>query len=1062
MIRFGRKLCAGDIFRVAFLAVCLTSLVFGQVTTGDIVGTVTDASGAVVANATVTLTNVATQETRSLTTSGVGDYSFNLVKPGHYKVHIEAKGFQAYDVADVLVSTSSRGRVDAQLAVGNATETVVVTGETVALQTDSSTVQDVVGEHAVQNLPLNGRNVVGLIQVTAGVNPGVPNAISSGNRPDDRRPGFTISANGQSDLLNNVLVDGLDNNEREQGLSGIRPSIEGIAEVRVMTNDYSAEVGHSAGAVVNIITKSGGNDYHGSAYEYFRNDVLNSRDFFAPSKKPKYRQNIFGGSAGGPIKKDRTFFFGDVEWNRSIQGVVRTSTVPTLFEQQHPGDFTDIGGPSLAALGVPVNPVALNFFKLYPAPNKPGSRDNFVSAPTKTQFATVADGRIDHRFGDNDSIFGRYSINPVTTVIPGKLPAVNMFGKSVEPGGDLLLFAGPSKTQAQNLQVDYIHIFNANTAMNLKAGYTRINIQTQPLNYGTNLGSQFGLVNSNITPTGSALAPMWFLTNDYASVGDGVFLPISDVNNTFQYNGSINYNRGRHSIKTGAALIRRQLNYGQDVWAPQGGFAFVPGGKYGVSMANFLAGEPFFGLRGNQLNTQSLRSWEPSIYIQDDWRATNWLTINLGLRWDTSTPVSDAHNIFANFDPAQKKLLVAGVNTTSTGGIRTDYKDFAPRIGFAATFAKNTVVRGGYGITYYPVMYTAQLNNQNPPFSYVCFPCFGVQFPILPRPTAPSATNPSGNLNGEDLGLTQGHIHQFNLFVQKQVGANTFTLGGVGSLGRSLAYSTDLTRPLPPGPGKTATPLYATELPNVTGIGFTDNRGISNYYAMQASFTRNLTKGLGANANYTWGHGLGDNASSSTSSGPPRGLFPTNPLYDYGNSDIDIRHRIAISITYELPFGKGLNGPAKVLAQGWQLSSIAFWQTGIPFTVINDSAPQIGIPGVRSDRPNQIASASIANPGINKWFNTAAFVPQVAGTPGNEGVNQLYGPHARSVNLAAMKDFAVWETLKLQFRAECFNISNTPSFALPNNSLGPALGTISATADNMSPRQFQFALKLLF
>jgi hypothetical protein len=1068
--REGRAVCLRMMqaylgwFMFAVSAATLFSALVGnaQVITADLVGTVSDANGAVIPDARVTVINTDTQLQRVMNTTSTGDYVFTLLPPGTYIIQVEEKGFKTFEAKGVKIAAGDRTRVDAQLTAGAASETVTVMGDTIpVLQTDSSTVQDVVGEKAVQDLPLNGRNLQSAVQLTAGVNQGSPNAISGGARPDDRRPGFTFVANGQSDLSNDNLVDGLDNNEREQGFSGIHPSIDAIAEVRILTNNYSADLGRTAGAVVNIITKGGTNEFHGSAYEYLRNDIFDARDFFAnPAlRKAEYRQNIFGGSIGGPIVRNRTFFFADVEANRMIQGQVSTSTVPTLFEEQNPGNFSDIGGPVVPQSQI--SPVGLAYFRMYPAPTNSGVVNNYVSQPNKTQYSTSTDDRIDHRFSDRDSIFVRFGYNPVDTLVPGPLPPVKMGSSTVYPSGTA--YAGPSNTTATNLQANYIHIVNPNLILELKAGFTRINIQTLPLNHGVDWASRLGMGNSYVTPDSIGLPYMWMLAGDYTSIGDGIFIPILDANNTLQYNGAVTYTKAGHNLKMGGALIRRQLNYFQDEFSPQGGFAFLPVGVYKNSLANLLSGNPVFAERGNDLAHQGLRSWEPSIYAQDDWRARSWLTLNLGVRWETFTPITDAHNQYANFNLQELKVQVAGKDTTSSGGVKTDYTDFSPRVGFAASLDRNTVLRGGFGFSYYPVIMQTQVENVNPPFSYVCFPCFDSSFPNLPTPSS-SASNPVGTVSSEALDLKNAYVRQYNLFVQRQIAGNSFSLGGVGTQGRRALFLRNADLPLPPGAGNPTPPyVYAAQLPNVTSIQYIDNSGLSNYFALQAIFYRPAVHGLSFNANYTWAHGLANSVqASSSATNPSPALITNDPMYDYGNSPVDVRHRVAGALFYELPFGKSMQGFAGALAKNWQVTLMGFWQTGIPFTVVDANAA-INLPGVTSDRPNQNRPAALSNPSIAKWFDTSAFSTQPRGTAGNEAPYSVYGPRARVLNASALKDFPLTERWRLQFRGEFFNLTNTPTFGQPGNGLTlPTFGVISSTAANMTPRQMQFALKLLF
>lgn len=1077
-----------------------------QVSTGDIIGSVADSTGAAIPGATVIVTDVDTGTSRTGVSTAAGDFVFPLLQTGTYKVVVSAPNFKQFEESAVPLTAGSRIRIDAQLTVGNAGESVLVNGATApALQTDSSTVQSSVSEKAVQDLPLNGRNFINLVQLAPGVNAGNPVGIPAGGAPDDRRQSSEVAANGQSYLQNNQLIDGLDNNERQQGVIGVRPSIDAISEIRVITSNYPAEVGRAAGAVVNVITKAGTNDFHGSAYEFFRNDIFDARDFFARTgNKPELRQNQFGGSIGGPIVKNKTFFFAAAENLRQVSGESYTSTVPTLYEEQNPGDFTDIGGPLLPP--DTLSPTSLNYFKLYPAPNQaPQSVSggipigNFGYSPAKTFYSTTIDGRIDHQFNANNSIFAHYGYNPVTSNSPGEIPPTSLFGTSVASGGVSsfgTVFAninGLSKITTQGINIDYVHIFSPTLLMELKTGFTRINIQSTPLSYGTNLGNKFGVVNSNLgTQDTSGLATMLFFAGPYASLGDGFFVPILDRNNVFQYNGTVTYTRGAHSIKAGAALIRRQLNYFQDEFTPQGGFAFFPATFPGSSQANpmaaFLAGDAAFAQRGNLLiGSPGFRLWEPSAFVQDDWRIRSNLTLNLGMRYDIFTPFTEAHNDYANFNLNTLTVQLANIDTSKTLGISTKYTNFSPRVGFALSLPHNTVVRGGFGIGFFPVDYQNAIQNPNPPYSFVCFPCFTTKYPVLPSPVAPSYTNPSGTITAKAPSFGPGYNEQFNLTVQKQFGANVFTAAYVGELGRKLLYEGDADRPLPPGPGNPAPPyVYATQLPHVTSIAHNFNGAIETYHSLQVAFDRHYHNGLTFATNFTWAKGLTDGSITGTSGNAPA-LITGDPGYDYGATVFDIRDRFTATVNYQLPFGKTSSGFKAYAVKNWQVNMLAYWQTGIPFTVL-DSATQgpdglayINLPGVTEDRPNAISKVKLSNPSINEWFNTSAFLPQTVGTPGNVQTNAYYGPHDRRVDLSVFKDFSLAENVKVQFRAECFNISNTPNFSIPaatasslvpntgSNSAqypevlgGAGFGTITSTNPAEEPRLFQFALKVQF
>jgi hypothetical protein len=407
------------------LAAVAATPLSAQNTTADVVGTVTDATGAVVPGASVELTNIDTQEKRVVTSGGGGEYTFTLLKPSRYSLTVTAAGFKSFKISSFALAAGDRAREDSHLEIGGTGETVEVDAAPPALHTDSAALITTVTEKATQELPLNGRNFINLVQVTPGATEGLNNALGSGNRPDDRRQTSSVSVNGQADMMNNQLVDGMDNNERVIGSIGVRPSVDAIQEVSVQTNVFTAEVGRSAGAIVNVITKSGTNKLHGSVYEFFRNDVLNANPykFGANIPKPKYRQNQFG----GPIIKDRTFFFGDYEGLNIIRNLnPTTSTVPTLYQRQHVGDFTDscsiVNGVRTCSQTLPtvtnIDRIGLQYFNLFPLPtNNAVTSGNYVGTSTNTQYNKTADGRLDHRFGNGDLAYLRYTYNAVDTRI---------------------------------------------------------------------------------------------------------------------------------------------------------------------------------------------------------------------------------------------------------------------------------------------------------------------------------------------------------------------------------------------------------------------------------------------------------------------------------------------------------------------------------------------------------------------------------------------------------------------------------------------------------------------
>jgi Carboxypeptidase regulatory-like domain/TonB dependent receptor len=1025
-----------------------------QVTTADVLGTVTDPSGGTLPGATVVLTNNGTQSARTQQSNASGEYTFTQLESGQYSISVSAGGFKNFVLKSFVLSAGDRHRQDISMSLGQTNQTVEVTAAPPSLDTDSSTLSSIVTNKQVEDLPLNGRNFVQLAQLSAGATEGQPDAISNGNRPDDRRQTAAVSVNAQSDTLNNELVDGLDNNEASIGSIGVRPSVDAISEFRVATNLYPAEAGKTPGAVVNLITKSGTNEFHGSLYEYLRNDALDARDFFATTgQKPEYRQNQFGGSVGGPIRKNKTFFFGDYEGLRIVQGTTSTSTVPTLFEEQNPGNLSDIKGPVIPANQL--DPIALKFFALYPAPNLPGTINNFTYSPNVTQFSHTVDGRVDQHFSEKDNFFARFTYNNVATSTPSGLPEVN----GIEPGGNVS-YPGLANETAQQILLNHIHIFSPTLIMELKAGYTRINNASYPLNYGTNASQQLGIQNANVSALTSALSNVSI--TGYAGFGDSTYLPLIYLDNTFQYGGTLTQTKGAHTLKYGATLIRRQVENQQNTSGP-GSFTFNTSPS-SFPLANFLQGDAYQVSRIMQLEPRYLRNWEPSFFIQDDWRITKSFTLNLGLRYDIITPYVDVHNQLSNFNPTTASIIIAGVNGASrSAGVKTDYGSIGPRVGFAYNIKQGTVLRGGYARVYFRDSTSPSLPYTDPPFTTTYSPNPGtVAFSTpLPLPTAQSTTALSGSLRGIQLDYKNSYVDETNINLEQSFGATVVTVGYVGEFDRRLRTDPDLNLASPsPISYVTRRPLYNL-LPNVTSALVMESNGYSDYNGLQMSAQRRLSRGITASANYTWSHAISDVQTYSQGGSFSSAIPSQTATLERGNSDLDLRHRFTLMLNYEIPFGKTLTGWKGTAIKGWQLNAIDVWETGFPFSVTN-SSPRSNT-GVSADRPNEIANPVLGNPTIGEWFNTAAFQGQTLGTIGSAARNSVYGPHFRHFDFSLFKTFQLAERLRLQFRAEAYNLTNTPNFNQPNSTLGStSFGTISSTRTGSTPRQLQFALRFMF
>jgi len=1056
------------------------------ISSAEIRGLVTDSSGGVLQSAKVSLENLDTHLTQTAPVSSSGEYLFTALTIGHYQLRVEAPGFKTYEIAALTLASGDKAREDVTMQVGAVSDSVQVQGQAPALQTDSATFGTLVTTRAVQDLPLNGRNFMTLVQLTAGATEGLASNTLSGNRPDDRRQSSVLVINGAS--VPNWLLDGMDNFERIQNDIVVKPSVDGIAEIRVLTNNFDASIGRSANGVVSIITKSGGDAFHGTLYEYLRNNAMDARNFFA-RVNPPYRFNDFGGSIGGPIKRNKTFGFFDYERYFLRQGQTYTATIPTLAMRNgnyngvatiydpnttspnpsKPGSFIRTAFPNNTIPTSRISPVATNFMNLYPAPQTGGLVNNYSSALKKTQNYDTYDIRVDHHFNELNTFFGRYSYNDGTTYTPGAFPTVN----GIDPGGNAGVFPGTALQRSQAVQANYVHIFTPAVLLELKAAFQRFALNSQPVGLGQNLATQFGIPGANHDEVSSGLPLMQ--PAGYETLGGASFIPLIEFENTFAYTGSLSWTRGAHSLRMGATLLRRQVIDTQSSY-PRGAFNFDgnatndPSGAVvsGNAIASWLLDYPSVGQLNQNLGWNGYRMWEPNVWFQDDWRVNRKLTLNLGLRYDVFTPLTEVNNQISNFDPSTNKIIVAGVNGVSnTAGVQTDYSNVAPRFGFAYTPMRSMVIRGGFGIAYVPENANSNGLLKNPPFtngySYINDQIFPTHTLAqgFPPPQPETLTNPTTGLIAVAADFRSTRVMQYNLTVQKEFAGNVVSAAYVAALTRHAILAPNIDQPLP-GPGNVdiRRPYYSL-FPNISTISYFTAGNSANYHSMQLLFERRLHRGLTINSNFVWAHAL---------TGGAPGQLINNWSLEHGSTGTDIRLRWTFTANYRLPFDKVSNGFLKHVIGGWDLNAIAVVASGLPLTVTNatprenisSAATQPGGVAV-SDRPNRLAGCSgyATNPVITHWLDAACFSPQALYTAGNSGPNILYGPPNRHLDLSLFKSIPIKEAIQVQFRAEAYNITNTPSFANPAAAFGSSsFGVISGTVG--TPRQLGLALKLLF
>jgi hypothetical protein len=965
------------------------------------------------------------------------------------------------------------------MELGQLQQSVEVSAQTPALQTDTSTLGTLFTPQSVQDLPLNGRNFMQLAQLSAGANAGAANALASGNRPDDRRATSAVTVNGQMSYSNNFVIDGIDDNERYIGTIIIKPSMDALAEFRVITNGYDAELGRTAGGVITMVTKSGTDAFHGSLYEFFRNQHFDAKNFFVGAgPTPDYKENQFGGSIGGPIKKGNTFFFADYEGNRVRQGLTYTSSVPTVAMRQ--GNFAGVAKiynplgrtlfPNNQIPTTLMNPAGANLVSLYPVPQGPGLVNNFSYSPDRQVRADTFDTRVDHQFSEKGSFFARYSFNDTFNFLPPELPAAG----NIQAGSDTGYFAGPARIRAQNAAASYIYTFNPTFVLQQTLGYSRLANHTVPPNYGNNVDTQLGIPGANVDADSSGLSPI--SVSGFRGLGDGTSTPIIDYNNIYQYAAAFTKMKGQHSIKFGTNLIDRRLMQFQSNQA-KGQFSFTSAatsdgnGNGGNSVASLLLGYPASTVRSKTLYWPDFHAAEYGFYIQDDWRVNSKLTLNLGLRYDIITPPEEAHGQGANLNLATFQIQNALVNGISkSGGLSTDYNDFGPRFGFAYTATPKTVIRGGFGISYFPPVIGNSQGLRNAPFvstlNITTTPATvaNILSAGLPYPTPDNPLNPAGSLNVIDMGNRIPYVQQFNLTVERELpGSLVWSTSYVGALGRKLGIATEIDQ-APPGPGAVQPRrYYYGVLPGISSISEAYTSGTSDYHSLQTSLVRRFNRGFSLSTNFTYGHVIDDapcrGGCKPGSTAGPFPLLSSDRRLDRGNSDIDLRLRWVMMATYAPSFSVGNTRFNNIFVKGWTFNGILTMQSGQPFTIENASARDNTGSG---DRPNLVGDPYAVNQTINEWFNVNAFAPQPLYTLGNVGRNTMFGPPMKQLDFSAFRDFRLRENTSLQFRAEFFNILNHPNFGLPGTDLGTATFGVISDTGNFLARNIQFALKLVF
>ena len=1115
--------------RIVFIVVLLVSQAFAQTTQGGIVGEIRDQKGAQIVGAKVTVTSPSTGLRRETSTADNGIFRINALPTGIYQIKTEATGFASSTMTGIEVGIDQIRTVDIVLRVGSKSEVVEVQADAALTQTETSKLGEIIDNRKVEDLPLNGRDFAQL----ARLNPGVSSSGGGGGQQGGEGGVSGFSSNGQRSTSNNFLVDGVDNNDSFDGTAAQIPSIDSIEEFEVQTNTFSAEYGRNTGSVVNLVTKSGSNNLHGSLYEFFRNDVLDARNFFNQSdfSKSALHLNQFGGTLGGPIIKNRTFFFLNYEGFRRQAGITRITNVPTLAERQ--GQFLDNNGNPIT---IAVNPVSAQIFDtLFPQPNLTSSSGNFISSPTQSDATDQFLVKVDHHLGSSDTLSARYSRTRVDTFFPF---TPGQAGTNV-PG------YGENESGANQLvALSYTRVISPRTLNEARFGFTRSNIllttqagpQAETFGFNTGWPANSTLNLGNI-PQLAFAGGFVGGSSSVSNLGGGIDQPNRTATNTFQWIDNLSRTTARHSFKVGGDIRYQQLNRlydlafnGQISFSGLDNLAGTDSGGNPVNIPNalidFAQGIPDGALQFVGDSHRNFRSSSYGLFAQDTFKLRSNLTLNYGLRYELNTVLHEAHGRVSSWRPQNyttfldptnpsiqndlSALEASGVVTQGqVGGIYDgDHNNFAPRIGLAwDIFGKGkTVLRTGYGVFYETIIGNIPGNVMlNPPF----LPDFFNSFPFA---SWPNAFAPSGFpvLTITQQKLRTPYAQHFNFGIQQQLpGRMLLDLAYVGTTGTKLARFVQIDQAyitkqqidsLPPLPGFPGVPgvvgrmeligipsgvaqfLYDNQLwgamPSIVRtpyFGFAQlfqaqDSVSSNYHSLQAKLDKRFSNGLSFLASYTWSHSI-DGASVFFGSGANgTTIFPQNN-YDLaaerGNSDFDIRQRLSWSFTYEVP---ALRSLPKLLGEGWQVGGILTLQTGQPFSVLTGKG--LSGTGLGNDRPDLVGDPNAGPHTVQQWFNTSAFADNQPLTFGNAGRNIVVGPGYRDFDFSVLKNMKLGEKANAQFRAEFFNITNHPSFALPANiSAAPNFGSLFTTPDaaqnnvglgSGGPRLIQFALKLSF
>ncbi len=1082
-----------------------------QNVTATVVGTVVDETGAAVPDTTVRATNLATGISAATQTNERGDFTIPRLAPGKYRITGERETFKTAVVPEVELLVDQTARVDLTLRVGAVTETVEVTAALPVVESETSSVSQVVDTHQMENLPLNGRSFYELAQLAPGVSPQEPNSFVGDRRPMPGgldAPAFNVS--GAREKSNGYLIDGVDAQDPHYLTPSFFASVDAIQQFRLQTNAYSAEFGRLA-SQVNATTRSGTNELRGTAYEYFRNSALNAANFFDnlnnQGRRQPLRHNQFGFTLGGPVivpkvfhGRNRTFFFVNYEGTRVNTSSTGQASVPTAA--QRGGDFNPVGARSNRPIYDPattaprpggggnmrepfpenkipaarITPFARAVLALYPAPAVDAPLgNNYFGRITNTSDNNQGIARVDHRINDSNSIFYRYAI----------FDGLRTSRSPIEEGGSYTV------VRTQNMAFNYVRVFTPTTLNELRLGYNRaIYFILQEGAFVRDWARELGLKNLLTDPIGWGI-PRVNLGSAFTAIGNDLN-PTTQLSNTYHLVNHLTLMRGKHAVKTGIDF--RKINYNdrsetnvRGSFNFNGGFTANPGtANTGVSVADLLLGLPNSASGSSNSLAGNFNGFSYGFFFQDDVKINPRVTLNIGLRYELNLPFTEVQNRLTLFDPYHPggRLLLAGTSTAYVPGagivngpptprtlVPRDSNNWAPRVGLAfRPFNDNrTAVRAAYGV-FYDIVELQDLRTfvRNPPFgvtqSLSSDQNASSAAPNVLRigelfPAAGTAASRPTVYGPKDRYVTP-YYQQFNFSAQRAL-ANRLLLelGYIGSKGTRLAQRLNGNQAVLPDPARPTSVQSRMPFPLFGNtIRLTSNDANSTYHAGFIKLERRFASGYSFMGSYTHGKALD---AASLIDDQPRDIY--NRALDKGRANFDIRHKVVLTGSWELPFGHNRRwlkgGVASAVFGGWQANGIVRLRSGFPFTVratggrcncnaARETAEQVGDPWKDVTRSRE------------RWFNTAAFRDPASGTFGSSGRNILDGPASQSVDLSLFKTQRLTERYSLQIRAESFNLLNHTNFGQPNSSVNAANYGIITRAS--APRNLQLVLRLRF